>query len=398
MNSIRNILFTFIVLLFFVVSCKKSNINPENIFTKIYADPNADISYYPLDIAENGSGGYYILGATAIDTTHTWLNTYVAKTDELGELQWSVILDVPYVNPVSSLINIGGDFYIFCMDEVSLGTHILKIDEAGQTASQVASLGSIIYPLAVSKTPDNGFLLLSYDRISRNTTMSKIDATFNITWQSQFNVIEDAEEILVDHLIKTGKNIPFFTGYIGSGNATHYFANGLYNYTLSLLFVSATNGDRTGIAQGYRYDGGASSLLSIQGNSFALSRFSFGSHFLIPLTNIDISSTTNISDFGGGKLAEIEANAETRVKRMTIAGKETVVFASNTNNNQVIIYAYDILTNELILKKYLGFSNPVTIGSLIQTNDGGIAILVQTMVTGRFKRIGLYKIPKEHLE
>lgn len=398
MNSIKNILFTFFVLLFFVASCKKSNVNPENIFTKIYSDPNSDISYYPLDISESGSGGYYILGATTIDTTHTWLNTYVARTDKFGELQWSVILDIPYVNPVSNLINVAGEFFIFCMDEVSLGTHVLKIDEGGQTASQVASLGAIIYPLAVSKTPDNGFLLLSYDRISRNSTLSKIDASFNITWQSQFNVVEDAEEILVDHLIKTGKNIPFFTGYVGSGNATHYFANGLYNYTLSLLFVNATNGDRTGVAQGYRYDGGASSLLSIQGNSFALSRFSFGSNFLIPLTNIDLNSTTNISDLGGGKLAEIAANAETRVKRMTIGGKETIVYATNTNNNQVILYAYDLTTNELILKKYLGFSNPVTIGSLIQTEDGGIAILVQTMVTGRFKRIGLYKIPKEHLE
>lgn len=398
MNKIRNIFILLIIIGLGLSACKKNDIKPENIFTKIYSDPNSDISYYPLDIAETTGGGYYILGATAIDTTRTWLNTYIARADDQGELLWSSILELPYVNPVSNLINLGGDYYIFCMDEISLGTYLLKIDEGAQTATEVASWGDIIYPLAVSKTPDNSFLLLNYDRTSRNTSLIKIDASFNVVWKSDFNVVEDAEEILIDHLIKTGKNIPFFTGYIGEGAATNYFANGLYNYTLSLLFVNASNGDRTGVAQGFRYDGGASSLIALQGNNFAMSRFSFDAQYLLPSTSFDINSITNISDLGGGRLNEIAADAETRVKQMTIGGKETVVFATNTNNNQVIIFVYDIATNELILKKYLGFSNPVVVGALIQTADGGIAVLVQTMVAGRFKRLGVYKIPKEHLE
>jgi len=398
MRTIKEYILFIIAIGVLISACKKSNVEPENIFTKIYNDPNSDISYYPLDIAQAGTSGYYILGATAIDTTRTWLKTYVAKVDELGEMEWSVELDAPYVNPVSNLINIGGEYFIFCMDDISLGTHILKIDEAGQTASHVATLEEIIYPLAVSKTPDNSFLLLSYDRTRRNSMMSKIDGSFNVSWQSEFNVIEDAEEFLVEHLIKTGKNLPFFTGTVGTGSATHYFANGLYNYTLSLLFVDAASGDRTGIGQGYRYDGAAGALVHIQGNSFALSRFSFGTHFLLPSVNMEINSVTTLSDLGGGKLAEIASDAETEAKIMTIAGKDAIVFATNTNNNQVIVYAYDIATNELILKKYLGFSNPVKIGGLIQTSDEGIGILVQTMVTGRFKRIGFYKIPKEHLE
>ena len=35
-----------------LITCKKDNINPENIFTKIYNDANSDISYYPLDILQ----------------------------------------------------------------------------------------------------------------------------------------------------------------------------------------------------------------------------------------------------------------------------------------------------------------------------------------------------------
>ncbi len=398
MKTIKYFIFLSITFLTSLLACKKSDIKPENIFTKIYSDSNSDISYYPLDFSENGSGGYYILSSTSIDTTRTWLNTFIMETDDLGEMTWSVTLDKPYVNPISNLISMGGAFYFFCMDEISLGTYLLKIDESNHTAELVKSFPEIVYPLAVSKTPDNGFLLLSYDRTTRSSSINKIDASFNISWQSKFKVIEDAEEQLIDHLIKTGKNIPFFTGTVGEGTASYYYANGLYNYTLSLLFVNASNGERAGVAQGYRYDGGASSILSLEGNTFALSRFSFGEHFILPSTTIDVNSITSLSDLGGGKLAEIAADAETRVKKITLNGKPSIVFATNTNNNQVIVYIYDIASNELLTKKYLGFANPVKIASVMQTKDEGLALLVQTMVTGRFKRISMYKIPKEHLQ
>jgi len=397
MKTYKIVTYLSLLLIVSILSCKKSEIKLENIFTKIYSDPNSDISYYPLDFVENGEEGYYILGSTSLDTTRTWLRTFVMSTDQLGEQVWSANIDLPYVNPISNLMNIGGEFYFFCMDAISLSTHLLKISEANRNAELVTTFPDIIYPLAVSKTPDNGFLMLSYDRDTRSSTINKIDASFNLSWQSKFSVIEDAEEQLIDHLIKTGKNIPFFTGTVGDGNANSYFANGLNNYTLSLLFVKP-NGDRSGVLQGFRYDGGASSLLSLQGNTFAISRFSFGQHFILPSTNIDATSISSLSDLGGGKLAEIATDSETRVKKMMLNDKPAIVFATNTNNNQVIIYIYDFTTNELLVKKYLGFSNPVKIASVIQTKDEGLAVLVQTMVTGRFKRISMYKIPKEHLK
>jgi hypothetical protein len=395
MNKISKIILPVLVLVALFAACKKNDISPENIFTKIYSDPNSDISYYPLDIAE-ASSGYYILAGTAADTARTWLNTYISRVDAEGEMVWSAQIEAPYVNPIANLIELNGAFYIFCMDEISLSTHILQVDDGGQTASHVATLNEAIYPLAVSKTPDNNILLLSYDRDSRSSRLSKIDASFTIQWQKDFRVNEDAEGLLVDHLIKTGRNIPFFTGTVGSGG--QYFVNALYNYTLSLIFVDASNGDRTGVVQGYRYDGGAGCLLSLSGNDFALGRYVFSEHFIMPTVSLDMNSITNMDDLGGAYLAEIAPEAETKVKQMTVAGKDAIVFATNTNSNQVVIYAYDMATNELILKKYLGFANPVTVGAFLQTSDGGIGILVQTKVTGRFKRIGFYKIPKEHIE
>ncbi len=378
-------------------SCEKSTIEKENIFTKIYSDPNSDISYYPLDIKQTADGGYYALGAISIDTTRTWLNTYIAKIDKEGEMQWSSKIESPYVNPVGNIISAGGEDYIFCMDNISLQTHVLKIDNAAATASHVATIGEVEYPLAVSQIEGGGALLLGYDRVKRSTVLAKISTSFELVWRTEFLVMENAEPILVDHLIKTGKSLPFFTGSVGKGDATHYFANGLYNYTLSLLFVNASDGSRTGVGQGYRFDGGASSLLYLQGNTFAMSRFSFNRHFILPRVDIDMNSVSTINDYGGGHLAEIAADAQTVTKQMKIDGKEQVVFATNTNNNQVIIYAYDLSTGELTLRKNLGFENPVKVGGMIKTKDEGIAILVQTMVAGRFKRLGMYKIPKEHL-
>lgn len=377
-------------------SCKKTEIAPDNIFTRIYEDSNSDISYYPLDFKQTPDG-YLVLASTSIDTTRTWLKTFIMKTGETGEHEWSVTLDMPYVNPVSNLISIGSDYYFFSMDAISLGAHLLRINESGQTAELVQSFPEILYPLAASKTSDNGFLVLGYDRETRQTSITKISSSFSVQWQSKYNVSEDTEEQIVDHLIKTGRNIPFFTGSVEQGGSGYYFVNGFINYTLSIIFVNSSNGDRTGIAQGFRYDGGASALMNLQGNTFSLSRFSFGEHFLLSQVDLDMNSITSLGDIGGSKLAEIADDAEVRISKILLNDKPAIVFATNTNNNQVILYIYDLNTGELLVKKYLGFNNPVKISSVMQTSDNGLAVLVQTMVTGRFKRICIYKIPKEHL-
>jgi len=397
MKKLKINLFFSGIFLLIIFSCNKIKLDPEAIFTRIYEDPNSDLSYYPLDIVQLTDNGYYILGATALDTTRTWVNPVIIRTDDQGELEWMANIGLPYVNPISNIIESGGDYYLFCMDEISLGTHVLKIDGENHNASLVTTFSDLTYPLAVSRTPDNNFILLSYNRLQRQSVVSKISSSFGVTWKCTFNVNEDAEPFLIDHLIKTGKNLSFFTGTVGEGAAKAYFANGMYNYTLSLLFVN-TNGDPMGVAQGFRYDGGAVSAISVANNNFALSRKSFGEHFILPSVDIDINSITTLSNTGGAKLVEIDADSETRVKKISIDGKPYLVFAATTNNNQIVIYLYDAVSLELISKKYLGFSNPLNIASIIQTSDQGLIVLAQTKVTGRFKRITTYKIPKEHLK
>jgi len=392
--NIKNILIVIILFLSFF-ACKKDNINPENIFTKVYSDNNSDISYYPLDIVQTNDGGYYILSALSIDTIRTFLNAHISKTDKFGELIWESTISEPYVNPIASLISSGSGVYFLCMDRISLGTYLMRIDETNGSAEVVNSYSEIIYPLASSQTPDNGILLLSYDRDSRSSMLTKFSSSFEETWNNSYPVIEDAENLLFAHLTRSGKTIPFFTGTIGNGDS--YFANALYNYSLALLFVDSNNGDRTGLIYGDRYNAGISAAVSIQSNNFSVSRFVYDNHYILPATSLSLSSITVASDLGGEKVAELAADAHTRIIKLSIDSRNLIVYASNTSSNQILLLFFDLSTGELVTKKYLGSSNPVKVASLIQTNDDGIAVLAQTMVAGRFKRNALYKIPKEQI-
>ncbi|NJO88276.1 MAG: hypothetical protein HC831_04370 [Chloroflexia bacterium] len=97
-----------------------------------------------------------------------------------------------------------------------------------------------------------------------------------------------------------------------------------------MIFVDPSNGDRTGVVQGYRYDGGANCLLSLEGNNFALGRFVFSERFIMPSVSMDMNSITVMDDLGGAYLAEIASDAETKVKKMTVSGRDAIVFATNT--------------------------------------------------------------------
>ena len=46
-----------------VISCdiKKSNISPDNNFTRVYTDNNSSHTYYPVDVVETDDNGFLIV-------------------------------------------------------------------------------------------------------------------------------------------------------------------------------------------------------------------------------------------------------------------------------------------------------------------------------------------------
>ena len=236
-------------------------------------------------------------------------------------------------------------------------------------------------------------MLLSYDRNALASRLTKLDENFNEQWQKNYDVLEDVEEPIIAHLTRIGQRLPFFTGTAG----THYFFNGFVNYSFSLVFVNTSNGDQTGVINGFRDEGAISSATHIQQNKFALSRFSFGDNFIIPNLNIDMGSTGFSSELEGNEHPEMVANAPVYSDQSDINGSQVTFFATNTKNNQILLYAYDAGNGQLRGTLHLGQVNAYRAVMFQKTSDDGLIVLGSTDVAGRFSRICLFKLSQQQI-
>ena len=66
--------------------------------------------------------------------------------------------------------------------------------------------------------------------------------------------------------------------------------------------------------------------------------------------------------------------------------------ASDTKSKQIGLLFYEESTGKFISSRYLGFSNPFEIASIVQTSDEGLAVCGTTYLAGRFPRICIIQI------
>lgn len=392
-----------ILLLLFIWSCSDSEeISPEESFTKIFDNGEFGGSFFPIDLQQTTDGGYLIVGEYEIEDSDFY-GLYLLKTDAQGNFMWDYEDEGSYVNPSAAFKGADSSVFVVCMDKLSLGTYVLRVNESDSASvpSVVQNYASVLYPLAASQVPD-GYLIQSYDRIAQATELVKLDASFNISWTSpSYNVLEDSEELLIDHLTRRGQRLPFFTGYVGDeSTASRYFLNGFNNFTMSTLFVNTTDGGDIALLNGVRYKDAVSALVPITGNNFAISMFKEGSNFISSSAEINTTAgvVASIGDIAGNEISELSENAKVIGKRVTFGEKEVVILASDTKGNQIILYGYDAESGELLGTHYLGFSNPYEVANFIATPDGGLAILGTTFILGRFPRISLFKLSSLDIE
>lgn len=359
---------------------------PESSFIKIYNDQFFESSYIPMDIIEAGDKGYFILSAY-----NAW-NTYILRVDEEGEFMWDYKLEENYVNPIKGLYFMDSAFYFFCMDDLSLATYLMKSTDQSKSAEVDKTFGSIIYPLHSSAT-DDGFLLESYNRNSYSTRLSKLNSDFGFVWEEEYEVEQDVEESIISHLTRIGDRLPIFTGQAGS----KYFLNGYYNYSMSLLFVNASDGKQTGVINGFRNKSAISSAQYINGNSFALSRFDFGDNIIIPRVDINTSDIIISSDLEGNEHPEMTPDAFVHSEIINVNGQDITLYATSTKAGQILLYAYDAISGKLVGTHHLGRLNPYEAIDFVTTSDGGLAVLGNTFVNGRFSRITLIKLSEKEL-
>ncbi len=401
-NIIRSLFFCIVVLVS-MAGCdikKNKEVEPENEFLKIYDNHSFSDSYLPIDLKQTSDGGFLILAKTRIAAS-PFYGIYFLRTDKEGKFLNEQLLPDNLVSPTNSLLQVGQDFYFFCMDGITLESTLVKIDQNG-SFSVVNKLTGLLYPLSSGLEETSGnFILQSYDRDDRKTVISLVNTSGTITNTIDYSIgIGDfnVEEPIIDHLTGTGKNLPFLTGSLGNGT---YFFNGFYNYTLSLAFFQFGSTAAPGVLQGYRDERCISSALYLpEINKFALSGYAYGKNTIYPSATVayQSGSVASSSDLEGFFIPEFNQDARVMLRQETFNGKNTLVYGSDTRSGQIALYFYEASSGNFIASKHLGYSNTFLFGNVIKTTDGGLAVAGVTYLSGRFPRLCLHKIPKEAME
>ena len=361
-------------------------------FVRIYDNDKFNSSYFPIDIKQTPDGGYLILGGRRL-TDSNFSGTYLLRVDQYGAFISQQEIGSDKVAPIEPLLETGGKYYFFSMTPVGLTSQLTEMDAEGVISKTIAVGGS--YPSAAFN--DNGnFVLLRYDNNAKQSVVAIVSPGGSVTKSKGFDIGagDDVEAPITSHFIRTGRQFPFQVGKTLSGQ---YFFNGFYNYTFSLVFTDLNAKDPQGVVQGQQDDGGFSGILPLEGSRYAAARFNFGDNYLLPSASINSSGISSAVNLGGNTLPELSSNAVVKIINATINNKETVLFGSNTKSKQISLYGYDKATGKFLGSRYLGFSNPFEIATIISTADGGLAVCGTTYVAGRFPRICLFKISKEEL-
>lgn len=384
---------------FFFACSEKTNFIPSESFNKIYNEPSFS-DFQAIDIVQMEDGGYLILGSVENSFAGQSDVPYVLRTDKEGNFLWDTKLDVnlaKYTNPIPNLRISQGAYHFFCVQKDALTPVLLRINDSNKKVEQVRVYpqieGDLVY---AGQAKDNSTLLTVLSEKckpdnniqTRNIELVRLNARFDEQWSACYPYSIFVPRNPVSR--KVNDNF-FWNGSFNANGKDYYFATFLGQENSSVVMFTDNQGEVKGVTF---LPFVVNSISHVTNNRFAMTFVRQRDTNIIINAQFDLDNTSTPSIFGS-TFHEINSQARTITKKMNLVNKEVIIIASTLENIPIRVYAFDaqVTTNDLLRGTLtLGRVNPYEIANIISTTDGGLAIVTNTLVGDRFRRIALLKV------
>ncbi len=387
---------TIALIIIFLTGCEinQKDIKPEDQFVKIYNNQNESLSFFPISVIQTSDGGYLTLNAVKNDSSlYEYPSTTLIKTNSKGEISWTT--ETTWLAP-SGLIEMGGNYSFVAMD-LQNNANQVNIDIANGNIGRNTALG-LTMPLATRANGTNQFIVLAYNYVNRTSVVALFDQNAQLVNSSELNVNTDMVAQIQAHMNKTGSELPFYIGEWENETNGGYFVNCLANYTLRTVFFDKNMNTSGGDIYSFQARDALSSLINKENNIFLMTRYYGGNNYISTNIEVDPYSSQNFNDYSQNQLFELIPEAKVVSKNIIKDSEESILLASTTNSNSVVLYQYGMLVGEgddkVLHTEYIDFSEKIEVRDIIQDeNNGGIVVLAQHYFTGKYKRPVLIKVP-----
>ncbi len=168
-----------------------------------------------------------------------------------------------------------------------------------------------------------------------------------------------------------GQDYPFFIGSYSNSSASGYFVNCFYNYTLRTVFLDGTSLSALGNIYSFQTEEGISSLIQKSGTLFGLTSYYEGNNYIMAGTDIDVLSSSNVKDMPAEPLYELTYRAAAMALQLNTDAEDYTMFASQTNDNSLVVYQYALESDSLINTHTRDFDEGIEVRDIIQTGGPG---------------------------
>ncbi len=386
------LLFTALSILAAACEINQKEVLPEDGFLKIYNHPEEVLAYFPESLVELPGGGYVFISAVKNENDDIeYPYTNLVRTSASGELSWS--LDYDWRAPASQLMWLDGSVGFVAMNEQFDAYLVLINPSTGDVTSQHDL--EMTMPLYAYADSQGRLVVLGYDFVTRSSWICLYSSSYQLQRSNKLPVNTDLEYLVQRHLNKTGQDYPFFIGEYSNGPGAGYFVNCFYNYTLRTVFLDQASLGATGDIYSFQTEEGISSVIQKSGSLFGLTSYYEGNNYIVPEAEIDVGASANIKDLPADPLYELTYRARVIATDLVLDTASYNLFASQTNDNSVVIYQYERGSNLLINTLYREFDQGVMVSEVIQTADQGIALLGGIYILGKYQRPFLVKLTRD---